>query len=158
MKPCRRHLLSVGLLLTLFAAPAFAGQSAQGADEVPPVGANNDNPHHPLGDAQNALHQRGLEAKLNGKATGKTHQVAKGQFVELSREGEDSIWTVVADFGTQVNPALGGTTGPQKNQIPQPNRQFDNTTIWEPDFSQSYYTNLLFSDAPGAVSMRNFYI
>ena len=158
MKPYRRLLLSIGFSLTLIAAPAFAGQSAQGGDGVPPVGANNDNPHHPLGDAQNALRKRGLEAKLNGKANGKTHQVAKGQFVELSREGEDSIWTVVADFGTQINPTYGGTTGPQKNQIPQPNRQFDNTTIWEPDFSQSYYKNLLFSNAPGAVSMRNFYI
>ena len=34
----------------------------------------------------------------------------------------------------------------------------DNTTIWAPDFSQAYYENLLFSEAPGAVSMRNFYI
>ncbi len=34
----------------------------------------------------------------------------------------------------------------------------DNTTIWSPDFSRDYYQNLLFSEAPGAVSMRNFYI
>ena len=95
--------------------------------------------------------------EIERKAKGKTHQVAKGQFVEFSREGEDSIWTVVADFGTQINP-VGGTTGPQKNQIPEPNRQVDNTTIWSPNFSQSYYKDLLFSSAPGATSMRNFYI
>ncbi len=34
----------------------------------------------------------------------------------------------------------------------------DNSTIWSPDFNQSYYQDLLFSEAPGAVSMRNFYI
>ena len=136
MKPFRRHLSSFSMLLALIAAPAFAGQNVQSTDEVPAAGANHDNPSHPLGDAQSALRTRGLQAKLNGKAQGKTHEVAKGQFVELSREGEDSIWTVVADFGTQVNSALGGTTGPQKNQIPEPNRQVDNTTIWSPDFRE----------------------
>ena len=45
-----------------------------------------------------------------------------------------------------------------RNQIPAPNRSVDNTTIWTPDFTKAYYENMLFSDAPGAVSMRNFYI
>ena len=44
------------------------------------------------------------------------------------------------------------------NQIPEPDRTVDNTTIWTPDFTPDYYENLLFSEAPGAVSMRNFYI
>src|SRR5204863_4586929 len=108
-----------------------------------------DNPSHPLGDRQAAQRLRGLQAKLNGKANGKTQEVAKGQFVELSREGEDSIWTLVAQFGDSIHPVLGGTPGPRRNQIVPPNRQFDNTTIWTSDFSQSYYQNLLFSDAPG---------
>ena len=43
------------------------------------------------------------------------------------------------------------------NQIPAPNRAIDNTTIWAPDFSQSYYTDLLFDDSAGANSMRKFY-
>jgi immune inhibitor A len=34
----------------------------------------------------------------------------------------------------------------------------DNSTIWAPDFNEAYYEDLLFSEAPGAVSMRNFYI
>jgi immune inhibitor A len=33
----------------------------------------------------------------------------------------------------------------------------DNSTIWEPDFSQEYFEELLFSEEPGAISMRNFY-
>jgi len=51
----------------------------------------------------------------------------------------------------------GGTPGPSHNQIPQPDRTVDNTTIWAPDFSQSYYTDLLFDDSAGANSMRKFY-
>ena len=148
-------MLVVALVPLAGAAPVAVGD---GADEVPNVGANTDNPSHPLGDQQAAEKQIALEAKLAGKTKGKTHQVAKGQYVELAREGEDSIWTVVAQFGTQINPTYGGTAGPSRNQIPQPDRSVDNTTIWTPDFNQAYYQNLLFSEAPGAVSMRNFYI
>ena len=85
------------------------------------------------------------------------HEVARGQYVELDREGEDSIWTVLGEFGNTVTP-LGGTPGPLHNQIPEPDRTVDNTTIWAPDFSQTYFETLLFSEKPGAISMRNFYI
>jgi immune inhibitor A len=34
----------------------------------------------------------------------------------------------------------------------------DNTSIWVPDFSRAHYLALLFNDAAGANSMRNFYI
>ena len=127
----------------------------------PEFAANTDNPSHPLGDAQNALKQKGLEAKLNGKASGPVVQVAHGQFVELERQGEDSIWTVLGEFGDAESPygiLQGGALGPQHNQIPQPDRSLDNTTIWAPDFSRDYYMDVLFSEEPGAISMRNFYI
>lgn len=148
-------MLVVAVVPMVSAAPQFAGD---GTDDVPNIGANTDTPSHPLGDQQASEKQIALEAKMAGKTTGKVHQVAKGQYVELAREGEDSIWTVIAQFGNTINPTYGGTAGPQRNQIPQPDRSVDNSTIWAPDFSQAYYTNLLFSSAPGAVSMRNFYI
>jgi immune inhibitor A len=119
--------------------------------------SNHDDRAHPKGDAQRALKQRALQARLAGKTAGKTHRVAKGQYVELDREGEDSIWTVVAEFGPSIHPILGGSPGPLHNQIPQPDRTVNNTTIWAPDFSRAYYETLLFADEPGAVSMRNFY-
>ena len=75
----------------------------------------------------------------------------------MQRLGEDSIWTVLAQFGNSINPTYGGTAGPQRNQIPQPDRIVDNSTILAPDFSQSYFHDLLFADTAGAVSMRNFY-
>ncbi len=106
-----------------------------------------DNLSHPLGDQQAALRKEALEAKLLGKTSGKTHEVARGQFVELERTGEDSIWTVLGEFSDLAH-----------NTIPEPDRSVDNSTIWAPDFSQPYFENLLFSEAPGAVSMRNFYI
>jgi immune inhibitor A len=90
------------------------------------------------------------------------HQIAKGKYkgkyVELERESEDLIFTVLGQFGTQVHPALGGQPGPLRNEIPEPDRTVDNTTIWAPDFSKPYFEKLLFSEKPGDVSMRNFYI
>ena len=148
-------MLVIAIVPAVSAAPALA---SNGADDLPAVAFNTDNPSHPLGDAQSALKQKGFEAKINGKTSGPVKEVAKGQFVELERQGEDTIWTVLGQFGNSISPTYGGTAGPQRNQIPQPDRSVDNTTIWAPDFNQGYYTNMLFSDAPGAVSMRNFYI
>ncbi len=157
MRRAYRTLFGLAAACALAAPSAWAGQNPQQVADAPNIAAHTDNPSHPLGDRQAAARLRGLQAKLNGKAKGKTHQVARGQFVELSREGEDSIWTLVAQFGDSIHPVLGGTPGPRRNQIVQPNRQFDNATIWTSDFNQSYYQNLLFSDAPGTISFRNFY-
>ena len=119
-------------------------------------GRTDDHPG-PLAARQRELTARALEARLRGKAKGRMHQVARGQYVELVREGEDTIWTVLAEFGDTIDPAIGGTPGPRRNQIPQPDRQVDSITPWVPDFSKAYYEQLLFADAPGAISMRTYY-
>lgn len=111
----------------------------------------------PLAARQRELRTRSLEASLRGKSKGPTHEFARGQYVELARQGEDTIWTVLAEFGDLIDPTAGGQPGPLHNQIPEPNRQVNNSTPWTPDFSKTYYERLLFADAPGAVSMRTYY-
>jgi len=96
---------------------------------------------------QRALHQQAVQAKLMGKAHGKTHEVARGQFVELEREGEDPVWTVIGEFGDFSH-----------NSIAEPDRNYDNTTIWTEDFSRDYFLDLLFAEGDDANSMRQFYI
>ena len=134
--------LSIILMLAVAVMPASAATS-NGPDTAP----RNDSYSHPLGDQQAELKAKAVEAKLNGKAQDKVYEVARGQFVELEREGEDSIWTLLGEFSDLKH-----------NQIPQPDRSVDNSTIWAPDFSEAYFENLLFSEAPGAISMRNFFI
>ncbi len=151
-------LFIILMLLTASFVPAVSAAPAGAGDEPPIIGANTDNPSHPLCDQRAARQAVGFQDKVSGKTSGNVYKVAKGQFVELNRQGEDSIFTILGQFGTQVNPTYGGSAGPQRNQIPQPDRSVDNSTIWAPDFSSAYYQNLLFSQAPGAVSMRNFYI
>ena len=95
------------LLIVMMLAVAMV-PAAGAAPGLPPeesVGTNSDNGHHPLGDQQAMLMSKALDAKLHGKATGKVQQVAKGQYVQLAREGQDKIWTVIAEFGDQIHTA-----------------------------------------------------
>jgi immune inhibitor A len=148
--------------------PGFAIKGRASADDVP----------HPAGERRREMRKQGLEERVRAEATGqvssqltgqsfgqggrKVHRIGRGKYqgkyIELERESEDLIFTVLGEFGTQIHPALGGLPGPVHNQIPEPDRTVDNSTIWAPDFSRTYFEQLLFSEKPGAVSMRNFYI
>ncbi|WP_019228257.1 immune inhibitor A domain-containing protein [Sedimentibacter sp. B4] len=128
---------------TTYAVSAADGNINNGKKFV----QKKDNLPDPLTTKQQDLKKKALEAKLNGKAIGKTHEVAKGQYVELEREGEGAIWTVLGEFSDF-----------EHNSLPEPDREVDNTTIWEPDFSKDYFHDLLFSEEPGTNSMRNYYI
>ena len=145
--------LALGLL-----APAA---NATPAPNPPSHTLANDNLSSPLQERQQEAKSKALEQVLSGKSTPKgPNQVVKtapGEYVELAQTDEDKIWTVLGEFGTKINPTYGGTPGPLHNEIPEPDRAVDNTTIWAPDFTKAYYESLLFNDAPGAVSMRNFY-
>ena len=154
-------VLILVLLTSLLASAAFAAPAQISAAADKDAQGKSDDLKHPRGDKQRALHEAGLEKVMKGQATAtgknKVVQVAKGQYVELARQGEDSIFTILGEFGNSIVSPQGGTPGPLHNQIPAPDRSVDNTSIWAPDFTSAYYKNLLFSEASGAVSMRNFY-
>lgn len=168
MRTLLAALTSLALVLTV-AAPALAtGPEAQ---VLEPAG---DAPSFPQGEKQRALKAAAQASLLSGEVAprgdNKVVRVANGQYVELARVGEDPILTVLGEFGTQPGShdhgtpdepnviAHGGTAGPLHNEIAEPDRTVDNSTIWAPDFSEAYYEELLFSEAAGVVSMRNFYI
>ena len=151
-------LLIFVMLITALVPGAGAAPSAPPVDEVPNIAAHTDNPYHPLGAQQSADREMAFAAQMNGKTNGRTHQIRRHHYVELDRLGEDTIWTILGQFGDQVNPSYGGSAGPAHNQIPKPDRKVDNTTIWTKDFSRPYFEKLLFSEKKGDISMRNFYI
>lgn len=161
----RRGFLALltGALILVLSIGVGGSLAASAAKDKDPAKGGKDDMEHPLGKKQRELRAKALEMKLTGKVKpdAKVVKVAKGQYVELAREGEDSIWTVLAQFGPADHPApilKSGVPGPLHNEIPQPDRSIDNTTIWAPDFTPDYYEKMLFSEAKGAVSMRNFYI
>ena len=85
-------VLLVSVVPAVFSAPAVD----QGE---PDLAAKPDNRVDPMTTKQLEMREKALEAKLNGKAYGHTHAVAKGQYVELERVGEDPVWTVLGEFG-----------------------------------------------------------
>lgn len=161
----KAKLFSMSLVVIMLVVAIVPAVGA--APQTPPVGellmigSPVDDAPHPLGTMQRTARQEALEAQAHGSANGSIYRLKHGKYVELEREGEDSIWTVIAEFGAADHPApilFSGVPGPLHNQIPQPDRSVDNTTIWTADFSESYFEKLLFSEAPGAISMRKYYI
>ena len=142
-----RKVLSLIIIAALAAmiVPSAAAGAIPAGDRAAP--ARQDNRSDPLTAKQLALREKALEQKLNGKARGKVAEVARGQYVELEREGEGAIWTVLGEFADLKH-----------NELPEPDREVNNTSIWVPDFSRDYYMDTLFNEEPGANSMRNFYI
>ena len=79
------------LLITMVPVAAAAPIASDNIGDGPDFVQKDDNRPDPLTTKQLELKQQALDAKLNGKAYGKTHEVARGQYVELAREGEDQI-------------------------------------------------------------------
>jgi immune inhibitor A len=136
-------LLTIVLLFAMFAAPI----QASGGDNEPAAAGRSDNLADPLTTKQLELKQQALEAKLNGKAYGKTHEVARGQYVQLELEGTGMVWTVMGEFSDFPH-----------NNIAQPDRTVNNTTLWVPDFSKAHMDAMLYDRTPGANSMANYYL
>ena len=99
----------------------------------------------------------------------KTAGTKKDQYVELSREKTDRIFVILAEFGDERDPLYPDQDtdpdtpgpavfdGPLVNQIPEPDRSIDNSTIWRPDFDQAYYQQTYFGSGAGVESLKTYY-
>ncbi|KXK62606.1 protease [Micromonospora rosaria] len=108
-----------------------------------------------------------------GAATARSARAGAGkqkdQYVELSREQTDQIFVILAEFGNDrhpdypdkdTNPGIPGPTkfdGPLHNEIPEPNRAVDNSTVWQPDYSREYFEKLYFGTGRGDESVKQYY-
>jgi immune inhibitor A len=91
------------------------------------------------------------------------------QYVELAREKTDRIFVVLAEFGNErhpdypdqdTDPDTPGPAvfdGPLHNQIPEPDRTVDNSTIWQADYTPEHYRQLYFGEGKGVESLKTFY-
>ncbi|MFC4853115.1 immune inhibitor A domain-containing protein [Actinophytocola glycyrrhizae] len=107
--------------------------------------------------------------KAAPKSKNRTKKGKVDQYVELSREKTDKIFVVLTEFGNErhpnypdqdTDPTTPGPVkfdGPLHNEIPEPDRSRDNSTIWQPDYSREHYQDLYFSTDPGADSVANYY-
>jgi immune inhibitor A len=140
--------------------------SAGSAQAAPPADTGKGTPNgghvpeHPLGIAKKKAAQKevAIQKRLEGTKgyQGKTAKVGKGQYVELEREGTDPVFVIIVEFGDeqypnplfQGPPADGSTTdvtGPRHNEIPEPDRSVDNSTLWQADYDKAHYEDMYFN-------------
>ena len=187
--------LTSGMLVSLgspaLAAPPVAPEPAPAA--ATPTGVP-DELVGPLEAKRRELRETAITSVLNGEATverrggsdvvkvGRTRSGAapasarrsptaapQDQYVELSREGTDRIFVVLAEFGDQRDPrfpdkdidpsTVGPTTfeGPLHNKIPSPDRAKDNSTVWQADYNRQHYQDIYFGKKKPVESVAEYY-
>ncbi|MFC5722791.1 immune inhibitor A domain-containing protein [Streptomyces gamaensis] len=114
------------------------------------------------------------DAKAQQRGGSKVVELGKGKYVELAREKTDKIFTILVDFGDKVDDTTmydpdgpdgprppvkkyGGTPGPAHNTIAKPDRENDNSTAWQPDYSREHFQDLYFSHDAGKESLAKYY-
>ncbi|MEU1048346.1 immune inhibitor A domain-containing protein [Streptomyces sp. NPDC005897] len=121
----------------------------------------------PLSDTRAAQREEALKQVISGNASVKKKDGSnvvqlkskKGdaKYVELGREKTDKIFTILVEFGDQVDSRYGGTPGPLHNEIAKPNRKTDNSTAWQEDYDQEHFQDLYFGSGKGVDSVKTYY-
>ncbi|MCT7353903.1 immune inhibitor A [Streptomyces sp. 15-116A] len=121
----------------------------------------------PLSDTQAAQREEALNQVISGKAAVKNRDGSKvvqlkskkgdSKYVELGREKTDKIFTILVEFGDQIDSRYGGAPGPLHNQIAKPDRRTDNSTAWREDYDQQYFEDLYFGHGKGVDSVKTYY-
>jgi immune inhibitor A len=90
----------------------------------------------------------------------------RARYVELARETTDRVFVILAEFGNDRHPSYPDVSvdpntpgparfdGPLRNEIDEPNRAVDNSTVWQPDYNREHYQNLYFGRGE---SLKNYY-
>ncbi|MFI7504171.1 immune inhibitor A domain-containing protein [Streptomyces sp. NPDC049687] len=165
-------LAAASATFTTFAvAEAAEGAPAAGAtvdrQDPQPAKAKEHDFDGPLSKTQEAQKKEALEQVISGEASVKDRDGSKvvqlksrkgdSKYVELGREKTDKIFTILVEFGDQVDPRYGGTVGPLHNQIAQPNRATDNSTAWQADYNQAHFQDLYFGTGKKTESLKKYY-
>ncbi|MGI5369675.1 immune inhibitor A domain-containing protein [Streptomyces iakyrus] len=170
---------AAAISVALAAATATASTYAV-ADDAPaprPTTVDRHDPaerHHdehdlegPLSKTQDAQRQEALNQVLSGKSKVKDREGSKvvqlkskkgdAKYVELGREKTDKIFTILVEFGDEIDSRYGGTPGPLHNAIPKPDRKKDNSTAWRADYDRDYFQDLYFGSGKGVDSVKTYY-
>ncbi|MET8285502.1 immune inhibitor A domain-containing protein [Streptomyces sp. NPDC048448] len=156
---------------TFAVAQADGAPSAAAVERHDPQPARNKVDHDldgPLSKTQDAQRKEALDQVISGDAKVQdrngSHVVqlkgknkGKSKYVELGREKTDRIFTILVEFGDQVDSRYGGTAGPLHNQIAAPDRAKDNSTAWQADYNQKHFQDLYFGTGKNAESLKKYY-
>jgi len=158
---------ATALAVSTLQIPAQAANAPTDRDPAAAQAKKSDDLKSPLSEKQRALREKAVQqvikgtAKIEIKGGQRVINVGKGQYVQYAVNREESVFTILSKFGTQVNATTGGTAGPLNNQIPAPDRVWDgsatddNSTNWAADFNKGHYQDLMFG---AGESFKDFYL
>ncbi|MFJ9887728.1 immune inhibitor A domain-containing protein [Streptomyces sp. NPDC091287] len=148
-------------------------------DPAPAKGHVEHNLEGPFSEQQAAQREAALEQVLSGdkkvanRGGSKVVKLGDKKYVELGREKTDKIFTILLEFGDQVDDAtmfdpdgdgpkppvkkFGGTPGPAHNKIAKPDPKKDNSTAWKADYNQEHFQELYFGEGKGVHSLKTYY-
>lgn len=153
--------------------------TAAGADR--PAGVDRQDPAEhqhvehdlegPLSKTQDAQRQEALQQVISGESSVKDRGGSKvvelkgkgkgrngtGKYVELGREKTDKIFTILVEFGDEIDSRYGGTPGPSHNEIAEPDRRTDNSTAWQADYDQKHFEDMYFGTGKGVESVKTYF-
>ncbi len=158
---------------------AVAAPVADRQDPTTPAKVVEHDLKGPFSEQQAQQRKAALDQVLQGKkdveqrGASKVVKLDDKKYVELGREKTDKIFTILVEFGDQVDsttmhdpdgpgpkpavPKYGGTPGPLHNTIAEPDRAKDNSTAWRKDFSRQYFQDLYFATGEGKHSLKTYY-
>ncbi|MDT0342987.1 immune inhibitor A domain-containing protein [Streptomyces litchfieldiae] len=158
-------IAAIGAAVLAPAGAAAAQPPADPAEAPRDVRAFGASPHleNPLAEKREAQTQQAQQELISGRAStravggSEVVELSDGEFVEVATTGTDQIFTVLVEFGDTIDPEFGGDPGPLVNQIPEPDRSRDNTTIWQEDFDRQYYEDVYYSEDPDVPSVKQYF-
>lgn len=178
-RPWTFRAAAVGVALAAATATfsTFAVAQADGSSPAPAVERHDPQPAKnkvdhdldgPLSKTQDAQHKEALDQVISGDAKVqdrngsrvvqlKGKNKGKSKYVELGREKTDRIFTILVEFGDQVDSRYGGTPGPLHNKIAAPDRAKDNSTAWQADYNQKHFQDLYFGTGKNSESLKKYY-
>ncbi|MGS2588224.1 immune inhibitor A domain-containing protein [Streptomyces hebeiensis] len=153
--------------------PASGPSSVERRDPAPQEGRVEHDLEGPFSKQQEQQREAALKQVISGDAKpekrGGSQVVKLGgkKYVELGREKTDKIFTILVEFGDQVDDTTmydpdgpdgpqppvekyGGDPGPLHNQIAEPDRKVDNSTAWQADYNQRHFQDLYFGEGKDA--------
>ncbi|QNP72442.1 immune inhibitor A [Streptomyces roseirectus] len=163
-------LAAASATLSTYAVAQAAEHGSAGAPAVDrhdpqPVAAHEHDFDGPLSKTVEAQREEALKQVISGEAAVRNRDGSKvvqlksrkgeGKYVELGREKTDKIFTILVEFGDQVDPRYGGTPGPLHNRIAKPDPAVDNSTAWKADYNREHFQDLYFG--AGEASVKTYY-
>jgi len=149
------------LAISTLQIPAQAANAPTDRDPAVAQTKKQDDLKSPLGEKRRALREKATQqvvkgtAKIETKGGQQVINVGAGEYVQYAVDSEESIFTILSDFGDATKLATGGSGGPLNNQIVAPERNLDNSTYWTKDFNKGHYQDLMFGTGE---SFRDFYL